>query len=39
VAAKGIHSGGAEIGLADCVEYFTDIQHPVQALPGTVRTG
>lgn len=35
VAAKGIHSGGGSF-LGGCVEYFTDIQHPIQALPGGV---
>jgi len=35
VAAKGVHSGGGSFPWA-CDEYFTDIQHPVQALPGGV---
>lgn len=35
VAAKGIHSGGGK-PLYTCYDYFTDIQHPVQALPGGV---
>lgn len=33
VAAKGIHSGGGK-PLTTCYDYFTDIQHPIQALPG-----
>lgn len=35
VAAKGIHSGGGEF-FGDCIEFFTDIQHPIQQLPGGV---
>ena len=35
VAAKGIHSGGGSF-LGGCTEYFTGIQHPIQALPGGV---
>jgi hypothetical protein len=34
VAAKGILSGTT--GASDCDVWFTDIQHPVQALPGGV---
>jgi hypothetical protein len=37
VAAKGIFSGGGD-WLAVCHVSFTDIQNPVQALPGTVST-
>ncbi len=36
VAAKGVHSGGFAAAFF-CDNYFTDIQHPVQALPGTVK--
>ncbi len=35
VAAKGVHSGAAVVGPS-CDNWFTDIQWPVQALPGGV---
>jgi hypothetical protein len=37
VSAKGVHSGGGAFGPF-CDEYFTDIWHPINALPGTVKT-
>jgi hypothetical protein len=36
VAAKGVHSGGGVNIFGTCFELFTDIQYPIQGLPGGV---